>query len=404
VRALDDPYAPGAGTVPEILAGRDVELEAFALLLDRLKLGRPAKSMIVTGLRGVGKTVLLRAFAGQAIDRDWVAVERELTPETPFAQVVAMLARRALFELSPPARWRAAATRAAGVLRSFQLTVATDGTVSFGVDAEPVAGSADSGVLDEDLTDLLVALGHAAREHERGVVFLLDEVQFLGRPELTALIVALHKLAQERLPVALVGAGLPQLPALAGAARSYSERLFDFPQIAELAPAAAAEALVLPARERGVEFTPGALARCLAYSERYPYFLQVVGSKAWRAAPGSPIDLDDVDAAIPVAEDELDAGFFRVRAERTTALELRYLRAMAELGPGPQRSGEIATKLGYAGSEQIGPTRANLIAKGLIYTPGHGLNAFTVPHFDRYMRRTYPFEPAAPARRTRGRG
>jgi hypothetical protein len=274
------------------------------------------------------------------------------------------------------------------VLKSFQVTVASDGALTAGLDVEAAEGFADSGELDEDLTDLLVALGEAAREHESGVVFLLDEVQFLTTHEFEALIAALHKTVQRQLPITLVGAGLPQLPRLAGEAKSYAERLFKFPQIGRLASAEAELALVEPARQLGVEYEQGAVEAIVAYTEGYPYFLQEYGNVLWTLAPSSPITEGDVSAARESVEAKLDESFFRVRAERTSELELRYMRAMAELGPEPQPAKDVATSLGRT-SEQVAPTRSRLIEKGLLYTAGHGLAAFTVPQFDRFMRRTY---------------
>jgi hypothetical protein len=273
-------------------------------------------------------------------------------------------------------------------LKSFQLTVATDGALTAGLDVEAAEGLADSGQLDEDLTDLLLALGEAAREHATGVVFLIDEVQFLTPQELEALIAGLHKTVQRQLPITLVGAGLPQLPRLAGEAKSYAERLFKFPSIGRLTAADAERALVDPARALGVDYAEEAVAAVTRYTEGYPYFLQEYGSILWDQVDRPPISEADAAEAQESVEAKLDAGFFRVRAERTTELELRYLRAMAQLGPEPQRAKDVAALLDRT-SEQMGPTRSRLIEKGLLYTPGHGLAAFTVPQFDRYMRRTY---------------
>lgn len=389
MRPHDNPYTPNAGARPPALVGRDEELEAFEVLLDRLRRGHTEQSMLITGLRGVGKTVLLTSFEERARERDWTTVEAEITKSTEFGARMGQLVRRALLQLAPRARWEDRARRAAAVLKSFQLTVTPEGSLAAGLDVEAAAGFADSGQLDEDLTDLLVALGEAAQEQDSGVVFLIDEVHFLTTPELEALIAALHKTVQRQLPITLVGAGLPQLPRLAGEAKSYAERLFKFPSIGRLSATEAERALVEPAERLEVSFEKEAVMAVIDYTEGYPYFLQEYGNVLWNQAEASPITAADVADAREPVEAKLDGGFFRVRAERTTELELRYMRAMAELGPDPQQAKNVAAQLGRT-SEQMGPTRSRLIEKGLLFTPGHGLAAFTVPQFDRFMRRAYP--------------
>jgi hypothetical protein len=345
--------------------------------------------MLITGLRGVGKTVLLGAFEVRALNAGWVTATAEITKNQPFGSRMAHLVRRALFQVAPKPSWGARMRRAAGVLKSFTLTVSTDGSVAVGIDVPALEGVADSGYLGDDLTDLLVALGDAAAENDTGVVFLIDEVQFLATDEFEALIAGLHRTVQLQLPIMLVGAGLPQLPRLAGEAKSYAERLFRFPRIGRLSDSDARIALAEPAAELGASFEPGAIDVILDYTEGYPYFLQEYGKIVWDAAPdGRPIGRDVAEEARAAVEAKLDESFFRVRVERTTELELRYLRAMAELGPGEQSAGEVAAVLGRS-SEQLGPTRARLIDKGLIYTTGRGRGAFTVPQFDRYLRRTF---------------
>ena len=388
MRPHDNPYTPNAGARPPVLVGRDDQLETFDILLDRLRRGHTEQSMLITGLRGVGKTVLLTTFEARARERGWTTVEAEITKNTDFGGRMAQLARRALLQVAPRARWKDRAKRAAGVLRSFQITVSTDGSVTASMGVDPLEGVADSGELAEDLTDLLVALGDAAGEHETGVVVLLDEVQFLDTIELEALIAALHKTVQRQLPITLVGAGLPQLPRLAGEAKSYAERLFKFPTIGRLAREEAARALVQPAKELGVVYEDEAVAAILGYTEGYPYFIQEYGNVLWDLTERPPIAVSDAETAKEAVEAKLDSSFFRVRVERTTELELRYMRAMAELGSDPQPAKDVAGLLGRT-SEQLGPTRSRLIDKGLLYTPGHGLAAFTVPQFDRYVRRTY---------------
>jgi AAA ATPase domain len=389
VRPHENPYTPNAGARPPVLVGRDDQLQGFDVLLERLRRGHTEQSMIITGLRGVGKTVLLNTFEARARELGWTTVEAEITKHTDFSGRIAHLVRRALLQIAPRTRWRARARRAAAVLRSFQLTINSEGTVSTGIDVEAHEGLADSGYLPDDLSDLIVALGEAAADHERGVVFLLDEIQFLETAELEALIAALHKTVQRQLPVTMVGAGLPQLPRLAGEAKSYAERLFKFPTIGRLEGEAAIRALVEPAAGEGAEFEPAAAEAVVAYTDGYPYFIQEYGKVLWDMTEQPPIDRRDVAAAREAVEAKLDGSFFRVRVERTSELELRYLRAMAELGPEPQRAKDVAELLGRT-SQQLGPTRSRLIDKGLLYTPGHGLAAFTVPQFDRFLRRAVP--------------
>jgi hypothetical protein len=375
--------------------GRDAELEGFEILLERLSRGYAEQSMLITGLRGVGKTVLLGALESRARDAGWVTVTAEITKNEFFGPRMGSMVRRALFQVAPKASWTEKIRRAAGVLKSFSITVASDGSVSAGIDIDAVEGMADSGNLSDDLTDLLVALGEAARERGTGIAFLIDEIQFLRAVEFEALIAGLHRTVQRQLPITLVGAGLPQLPRLAGEAKSYAERLFKFPRIGQLSPPEAEAALAEPAADLGVTFDAGAIDVIVDYTEGYPYFIQEYGKIVWDVAPeGKSISRSVAEAAQGAVEAKLDESFFRVRAERTTDLELQYLRAMAELGQAEHTAGDIAAVMSRT-SEQLGPTRARLIAKGLIYTTGHGRGEFTVPQFDRYMRRNYELNPPA---------
>ncbi len=384
-----NPYAPGAGTKPPALVGRDEQIKSFGVLLDRLANGYSEQSMIITGLRGVGKTVLLDVFREDAESREWATVEWEVEKNARFGLNIATQVRRALLQIAPKPRWTDRIRRAASVLKSFTLTFSPDGAVIAGIEVDALAGVGDSGVLSEDMADLFVALGEAARDRRTGVVFLLDEIQYLQPQQLEALIAALHRCARRSLPVTLVGAGLPQIPRLAGEAKSYSERLFKFPSIGKLDPAThAREALVVPARDLGIEYEGAAVDFIVEYTEGYPYFLQEYGRTVWDEAPASPITRRDVESVLPLVEAKLDESFFRVRAERTTDLELRYLYAMATLGPEPQRASDVARRIGRK-TEQAGPLRSRLIDKGLLYTPGHGLAAFTVPQFDDYMLRRH---------------
>ena len=390
----ENPYTPNAGARPPLFVGRDEQLDSFDVLLSRLERGRTERSMILTGLRGVGKTVLLGRFEDHAAQRGWATVDTEITKDMPFGRRMVALARQALLQLSPKSKWKDRATRAAGVLRSFELTVDSTGALSAGLNTERVEGKADTGDLGPDLTDLFLALGEAAADHGTGVVFLVDEIQFLAVAEFEALIAALHKTVQRSLPITLVGAGLPQIPRLAGEAKSYAERLFTFPELGRLDEHSAGQAIAGPAHHLGVDFHPDALRLVVAETEGYPFFLQEFGRVLWNHTPASPITAADVHAAQPAVEHELDASFFRVRAGRTTDLELRYLRAMAELGPGSHRASAVAQVLDRT-ADQLGQIRTRLIDKGLLYAPSYGLAAFTVPQFDRYMRRTHPLPPVA---------
>jgi hypothetical protein len=385
---IRNPYTPGAGSTPPALTGRDDELRALSVLLARLRLGRPEKSLIVTGLRGVGKTVLLNTFEAIAEDAGFVTAKTEVTHDTDFAATMARLTRRLLLAISPFERMRSKVLAAARVLKAFTLRLPEGPEIA--IDVEATTGRADSGHLADDLGDVLVALGEAAREHDRGIAFLLDEIQFLQRRELEALITAIHAVAQASLPLTFVGAGLPQLPSLAGIAKSYSERLFDFPRIGPLEGAPARAALELPAQDEEVAWEGSAIDEVLRFTEGYPYFLQEYGKHAWNVAGYPTITLADVEEARPLVRLQLDENFFRVRTGRVTNAELRYIAAMASLGGGPYRTGEIAARLGAKGPENVAPLRARLIQKGVIYSPEHGVNEFTVPQFDDYLRRNHP--------------
>ncbi|MEI6452627.1 MAG: ATP-binding protein, partial [Actinomycetes bacterium] len=361
-----NPYAPGAGAKPPALVGRGRQIESFGILLERLENGYVEQSMIVTGLRGVGKTVLLDVFREKAEARDWATVEWEVEKNAAFAPKMAAHVRRALLQIAPKAKWTDGVLRAASVLKSFTVTFNPDGAMTAGLDIDALAGLGDSGALSEDLSDLFVAIGEAAQDRGVGVVFLIDEIHFLRPPDLEALIVALHKCTRRSLPITLVGAGLPQIPRLAGEAKSYSERLFRFPQIGALNAASdARDALVLPAADQDVELEADAIDFMVDYTQGYPYFLQEYGRIVWDETSASPVTLDDVTSVLPLVEAGLDESFFRVRAERTTELELRYLYAMAELGSQPHRASEVARRIQRT-VEQAGPIRSRLIDKGLL--------------------------------------
>jgi hypothetical protein len=388
---LANPYTPNAGARPPALVGRDRQIADFELLIARLGRGHTEKSMIITGLRGVGKTVLLGRFRQIAEDAQWSVVEWEISKhdDTAFRRTLAAQFRTALLTLSPRHRWQERATRAANVLRSFTLSVDPEGHLTAGLGAPAEDPIANSGDLLSDLTHLIVAVGEAAQEADRGVVMLLDEVQFLSAPQLESLISALHKSVQRALPMTLVGAGLPQVAQLAGEAKSYAERLFTFPVIGNLTDDQAHNVLQQPARAEGAEWDQAALALATDLTGNYPFFLQELGYAVWPAATAPRITAADVTETAGLYRERLDTSFFRVRLDRTTDLEKAYLRAMAELGPDPASAAEVAKLVGRS-SQQAGPTRATLIDKGLLYSPSHGLAAFTVPHFDQFMHRAVP--------------
>ncbi|WP_307861214.1 ATP-binding protein [Microbacterium maritypicum] len=386
-----NPYTPNAGASPDIVVGRDEQTQAFTTLLRRLARGRTHQAMIVTGLRGVGKTVLLNEFGDIARGEHWEALEIEASKhdDTRFRQSMASLLKAALLRLSPRVKWTDRARRAAAVISSFALSVNQQGAWSLSWDIEPEEGLADHGDLAMDLTDVLVAIGEIAQERERGVAILIDEVQFLSPKQLEALIQAVHKTVQRKLPITFVGAGLPQIAELAGDAKSYAERLFQFPRIDSLEDEDARQALIEPARAEGVDFESDAVALALEISQGYPYFIQELGFQVWEIAEQSPITRLDVETAREGYEAKLDSSFFRVRLDRATPLQTAYMRAMAELGPEPQKASEVARVMGRE-STQLGPTRAELIDIGLLYTPEHGYAAFTVPDFDKFMKRAVP--------------
>lgn len=385
---LRNPYTPGAGTPPPALSGRESQLDQYRLLLGRLSNRRPEQSLLITGLRGVGKTVLLDTFEQIALDRRWFASFTEITSGSQLARIMATMSREAVLDLSRSERVKDRGRRALGALKAF--AVAAPGGVEVRIDVDATPGVADSGDLGRDLGDLLIELGETASAAERGVVFLLDEAQFLTKREFEALIAGMHRASRKQLPVTVVGAGLPLLPRLAGEAKSYAERLFVFPRIGALPPPAARDALAGPAREEEVEFADDALKRIIELSEGYPYFLQQYGKHAWLVATFPRVTRDDVEQAHRRVLEILDSDFFGVRLARTTEVERRYLRAMAELGDGAVPSGDVSRHAGYESTSETGPTRDALIKKGLLYSPEWGQLAFTVPMFAAYLRRQLP--------------
>lgn len=387
---IKNPYAPGAGTPPPELAGRDTLRQAARIALARVQAGRPTKSLLMVGLRGVGKTVLLDRVREDAEASGIQSIRVEAPENRSLPAMLAPQLRQMLLRLSRNEQARGLAQRAlrglAGFAKALKLKY---GDIEVGFDFEPEPGLADNGDLDHDLQALLEIVGAAAAKAGTALAMFVDELQYVEEEQLAALIMALHRNAQRRLPVMLMGAGLPQLPGKMGRAKSYAERLFDFPEIGALPAEAARLALTKPAAAEGVEYEPDALEQVLRETRGYPYFLQEWGKHAWDAAGSSPITLRDVEQATVAAVAALDASFFRVRFDRLTPLEKRYLRAMSELGPGPHRSGDIAEQLGREVTA-LGPTRSQLMVKGMIWSPSHGDTAFTVPLFDEFMQRIMP--------------
>lgn len=387
---IANPYAPGAGTPPPELAGRDELLRTVSIASQRIRAGRHAKSVLMVGLRGVGKTVLLDRLRDDAEALGLHTLRMEAPENRSLPAILAPQLRQALLRLSRSEQARDLGRRALRALAGFATSLKLKyQDIEVGLDLEPEPGLADNGDLEHDLQALLEAAGRAAQAAGTALLLFIDELQYVEEEQLASLITALHRCAQQQVPVMLVGAGLPQLPGRMGRAKSYAERLFEFPFVGPLDPDAAREALEVPARELGVAYDPAATARILAETEGYPYFLQEWGKHAWDAATTSPITAHDVQAASASATAALDESFFRVRFDRLTPSEKRYLRAMAELGPGPHRSGDIAALLERKVTA-LGPTRNQLISKGMVWSPSHGDTAFTVPMFDRFMVRIMP--------------
>jgi hypothetical protein len=382
-----NPYAPGAGVPPPELAGRDDLIERVSIALDRIRAGRAARGFIFHGLRGVGKTVLLNRIRLDAEARGFASVKIEAPEERSLPALLSSALRTTLLRLNRTQAAKTGVAKAMRVLASFSKALKVKyQDLEVGIDFEPEAGAADSGDLDSDLADLLAAIGAAAAERGTAVVLFLDELQYVPEEQLGSLIMAMHNVSQGQLPITMVSAGLPQLLGLAGRAKSYAERLFEFVAIDRLDDEAARTALVIPAGKEGVDFQPGAVAEILKQTQGYPYFLQEWGKHSWNVAAATPIKAADARRATAEALAELDASFFRVRFDRLTPAEKRYMRAMAELGSGPHRSGDVAEAMGRKVTT-VAPVRNGLIAKGMLYSPAHGDTAFTVPLFDGFMKR-----------------
>ncbi|NTV17191.1 MAG: ATP-binding protein [Chlorobiaceae bacterium] len=388
---IRNPFSPGAGAPPPDLAGRDGVLEQAAVLFGRVLKKRPEKSLIMTGLRGVGKTVLLNEMERMARQAGYRTIFIEASVQKPLAVLLVPQLRTLLYDLDRMAGAGNKVRRGLAVLKSFVGGIKVSfGDVELGLDIDPEKGSADSGDLEADLPSLFIAVGEAAEERQCAVAIFIDEIQYFSSGELNALIMAMHKMQQRQMPMVLVGAGLPILPALAGNAKSYAERLFSFPDIGPLLEEDSAKALQDPVRVEDVAFEPAALQEIYRLTKGYPYFLQEWGYQAWNESESSPITLHLVQETTKQVITRLDENFFRVRFDRLTDGEKKYLRAMAELGQGPYHTTDISGMLGVESSTALSPVRSKLIKKGMIYSPSHGLLNFTVPLFDEFMRRAIP--------------
>ena len=386
LRGMDprrNPYSPGAGLRPSALTGRDAEIEAFAVLLFRARDGRSAPGMILHGLRGVGKTVLLNELANTARKDGWVVASVEADhsgTRTPFRQQVATALEEGLRKEAGRSNFADKMRKARATLKSFSVTV-----LGQGVSLE-LQDRGSSGSLNADFTDLVLDLAEAARDLDTGVAVFIDEMQHLAEPELAAICQACHAANQQNLPFVVVGAGLSNLPRILADAVSYAERLFDYRIIGRLDEADAAEALVAPAQKGSVEWEPDAVDVVLAASGGYPYFIQQFGQTAWDAAATSPISTADANVGVQLGRAKLDNGFFRARWDRATRTEREFMAAMSVDGDAPSETGIVAKRLRKA-INSLGPARANLIAKGLVWAPDHGQIAFTVPGMSAFIER-----------------
>ena len=382
-----NPFAPGAGSQPPELAGRDAIIADAATALQRAIIGKHGRSQILLGLRGVGKTVLLNKIEELATQYGHVTSFIEAPESKPLTELLYPRLHQVVRQLSLIDSAKASAFQAMRALRAFA-SVFKISVGDFSISVDPEEGVADSGNLEYDLSDLFLRIGAAAQAAGRGWTLLIDEVQYLNETEYGAVIVAIHRINQKNLPVMFFGAGLPQVAALSGDAKSYAERLFAYPAIGPLSDEAAEEAIRQPIEKEGESISPEALAQIVGKTHGYPYFLQEWGYQTWNAADASPIDREDVASASQAALRRLDEGFFRVRFDRLTPKEREYVIAMAHLGKGPYRSSDVADRLGE-NVQSLGPRRAKIISKGMIYSPAHGDIAFTVPMFEEYLKRNW---------------
>ncbi|MCC7232493.1 MAG: ATP-binding protein [Bacteroidia bacterium] len=387
---VNNPYSPGAGTRPPELTGRENLRRTMQVAIARKRKGLNAKSILIVGLRGVGKTVLLDLIRDDAENSGVHTIRIEAPEKRSLPALIAPQLRKELLRLSLIENAKTNARRALKALAGFAKSLKVKyNDIEIGFDEEPEPGLANNGDLEHDLPELLEVVGQAAQKADTALVLLIDELQYVEEDQLAALITALHRCAQRNLPVTLVGAGLPQLRGQMGNAKSYAERLFEFPELGPLLKSEVFEALEKPAEELNVRFNRNALELIFNKTKGYPYFIQEWGKHSWDIATKSPITTLDVEHATNIAIADLDASFFRVRFDRLTPSEKVYLRAMAELGEGPHRSGDIADILSK-NVNQLAPVRSKLIEKGMIYSPNHGETAFTVPLFDEFMRRIMP--------------
>ncbi len=385
---LKNPFSPGAGSPPPELAGRDPIISEARVALGRVIARRSSQSQILLGLRGTGKTVLLNKIEGIAEKANYLTSFVEAPEARSLAELLYPQMKQVLRKLSNVEAARAAVNSALSGLRNFaSVFKVAAGEVEIGV--EPTPGSADSGDLELDLTEMFELIGQAARDAGRGWALLEDEIHYLSERDLAAIIVAVHRVSQKSLPILVVATGFPQIAGLAGDAKSYAERLFAFPAIGDLEKDAAIEAIRNPVERQGSRIDDEALEEMIAKTDGYPFFLQEWGYQAWNAATESPITLEDTIRASALALARLDRGFFKVRMDRLTPAEVEYVNAMAGLGRGPYRSVDVASALGK-GLAALGPRRASIIEKGMIYSPGHGEVDFTVPLFDDFLRRRSP--------------
>lgn len=420
---ITNPYAPGAGQRPPELAGRDEQLRTFDVVLERIARGRSERSIVLTGLRGVGKTVLLNALRSSAVRADWGTGKFEARPDQRLRRPLAAAAHQAVRELGHPRSDEV--DQVLGIIKAFVLRDAPTGAKlrdrwQPGIDVPAATGRADSGDIEIDLVELFTDIGGLAADVGKGVAFFIDEMQDLDPDDVSALCAACHEISQSGLPVIVVGAGLPHLPAVLSASKSYSERLFRYSRIDRLPRDSADRALVGPAAEEGCEFTPEALDEMYAVTAGYPYFIQAYGKVVWDVSPTSPVTAEDIRVAVPEAEAELAVGFFGSRFERATPAEREYLRAMADAALVSATEGDASAEAATDGAgategdqaayvrdgvtereavptsavaevlgrkpQSLSPARDALIKKGLIYSGERGLIAFTVPHFGRYLR------------------
>ena len=387
---IRNPYSPGAGTQPPELAGRGDILENARITLERTRIGRSSKSMLLVGLRGVGKTVLLDRIRKNAEARAIYTLWIEAPENRSLPSILAPQLRVALLKLSNREKAQLLAEHALRALAGFAKALKVRyQDIEVGLDFDPEAGLADNGDLESDLQDLIEAVGAAAQADGSCVVLFADELQYVREDELAALIMALHRTAQRQLPVTMFGAGLPQVRGRMGKAKSYAERLFEFPEIGALSPEDARLAIAKPALDERVDIQPAVLDMIVSQTQCYPYFLQEWGRCLWDVATESPITAASVEAASKQAIAGLDESFYLVRFDRLTPVEKRYLRAMAQLGEGHHRSGDIAQALNRS-VNSLAPTRSQLINKGMVWSPSHGDTAFTAPMFDRFMLRIMP--------------